>query len=160
MRALIALLAVTLFSGCAVKKDFYATGGSRADGTVDMAYDFRQFEKPVVNQQQAQSIAKAKCAVWGYGDAEAFGGMTQNCQQRDGWGTCTAGQITIKYQCLGDLGSGASASSFSAPAAPLATTAPGSMSREQYQQHQLQQLQQQGLPYAEYQQRYREIMGQ
>jgi len=67
-------------SGCATKKDFYATGGSRADGSVDMAYDFAQFEQPVVNIAQAQSIAKSKCRVWGYNGAEAFGGKQTNMQ--------------------------------------------------------------------------------
>ncbi|RJG10952.1 hypothetical protein D3879_14835 [Pseudomonas cavernicola] len=155
-KVLLTLATAVVVSGCAVKKDFYATGGSRADGTVDMAYDFRQFEKPVINQQQALSIAKSKCAVWGYGDAEAFGGMTQNCQQRDGWGTCVAGQTVIKYQCIGNIDAVAPARSFS----PSAASVGQPLSEQAYKQQQVDQLMQQNLPYAEYQQRYQQIMGQ
>lgn len=149
---------ISLTTGCAVKKDFYATGGSRADGTVDMAYDFAQFEQPVVNPSQAQSIAQQKCTVWGYREAEAFGGKTTNCNQRDGWGNCVAGQVVIKYQCIGDL---------SAPSpervtqtSSTATPSVGSLSKAQWQQQQLEKLNAEtGLSYDEYQRRYRQIMG-
>lgn len=150
------MLAIALTSGCAIKKNFYATGGSRADGTVDMAYDFAQFEQPVVNMDQAQNIAQQKCAVWGYREAEAFGGKTTNCNQRDGFGTCVAGQVVIKYQCVGDLDA-PKVSQLRTPPAPIN----GSLSKDQWQQQQLQQLNQQsGLSYDEYQHRYRQIMGQ
>ena len=149
---------MTLSTGCAVKKDFYATGGSRADGTVDMAYDFAQFEQPVVNPSQAQSIAQQKCTVWGYREAEAFGGKTTNCNQRDGWGNCVAGQVVIKYQCIGDL---------SAPSpvvvrqvSSTATPSAGSLSKAQWQQQQLDELPRKSIPYEQYQQEYRRIMGQ
>ena len=157
-KALLALIAAITITGCATKKDFYAMGGSRADGTVDMAYDFRQFESPVVNPAQAQSIAKSKCRVWGYNDAEAFGGMTQNCHQRDGFGTCVAGQVVHTYQCIGNLNEAAQAK-------PDNTQAPaslsGALSKDQWQQQQLQQLKSEtGLSYEEYTSRYRQIMGQ
>ena len=157
-KALLALIAAITITGCATKKDFYAMGGSRADGTVDMAYDFRQFESPVVNPAQAQSIAKSKCRVWGYSDAEAFGGVTQNCHQRDGFGTCVAGQVVHTYQCIGNLNEAAQAK-------PVSTQAPaslsGALSKDQWQQQQLQQLQSEtGLSYEEYTRRYRQIMGQ
>ena len=157
-KALLAILAALTVTGCATKKDFYAMGGSRADGTVDMAYDFRQFESPVVNPAQAQSIAKSKCRVWGYSDAEAFGGMTQNCHQRDGFGTCVAGQVVHTYQCIGNLNEAAQAK-------PVSTQAPASLSgvlsKDQWQQQQLQQLQSEtGLSYEEYQRRYQQIMSQ
>lgn len=157
-KALLVLIAAITITGCATKKDFYAMGGSRADGTVDMAYDFRQFESPVVNPAQAQSIAKSKCRVWGYSDAEAFGGMTQNCHQRDGFGTCVAGQVVHTYQCIGNLNEAAQAQ-------PVTTQAPaslsGALSKDQWQQQQLQQLKSEtGLSYEEYTRRYRQIMGQ
>ncbi|MDT4826775.1 YecR-like lipoprotein [compost metagenome] len=159
--AALALATAVAVTGCATKKNFYAMGGSRADGTVDMAYDFRQFEKPVINMDQAKGIAKSKCQVWGYQDAEMFGGQRQQCYQFDGWGNCAAGQVVIQYQCIGS-GDSRSAVSAYAPAptaAPAAT--PGSLSRDQWKQQQLQKLDQEtGLSYEEYQRRYREIVGQ
>lgn len=159
--AVLALSAALAVTGCATKKDFYAMGGSRADGTVDMAYDFRQFEKPVVNVEQAKTIAKSKCRVWGYQDAEMFGGKRQQCHQIDGWGNCVAGQVTIQFQCIGSGDSGSSISTY-APAPNSAPAAvPGSLSRETWKQQQIDQLNREtGLSYEEYQRRYREIVGQ
>ncbi|WP_028240741.1 YecR family lipoprotein [Stutzerimonas azotifigens] len=162
-RAAVAALASITLAGCAVKKDFYAMGGSRADGTVDMAYDFAQFEQPVINHQQAQLIAKQKCAVWGYEKAEPFGGQTTNCYQRNGFSTCIAGQVVMKYQCVGDIN--APRPAIAAAKTPSATSAvasgPALLTPEQWKQQQLLQLQSQtGLSYEEYQQRYKQIMGQ
>jgi hypothetical protein len=157
--AALALTAAIAATGCATKKDFYAMGGSRADGTVDLAYDFAPFEQPVVNVSQAQSIAKSKCQVWGYQEAEAFGGKQQNCHQFDGYGSCVAGQIVIKYQCIGTADRPVPTSF--APTAPQAAAPSGALSREQWQKQQLQKLDQEtGLSYEEYQRRYREIVGQ
>ncbi|WP_457787199.1 YecR family lipoprotein [Pseudomonas sp. PL-6] len=154
-KALLAIVAALTITGCATKKDFYAMGGSRADGTVDMAYDFRQFESPVVNPGQARTIARSKCRVWGYSDAEAFGGMTQNCYQRDGWGTCIAGQVIHKYQCIGNLNEAPKVQSSGVAPASLS----GAMSKDQWREHQLQQLKsEKGLSYEEYTRRYRAIM--
>jgi len=163
-KLIIALAAAVTLTGCATPKNFYAVGGSRADGTIDMAYDFAQFEKPVVNHQQAQSIAKSKCGVWGYGRAESFGGQTVNCQQRDGWGNCVAGQVLIKYQCQGNLDAPTSAAVVPAASfVPSAPAAAGSipLSKEQWKQQQLDRLQgETGLSYEEYQRRYQQIMVQ
>lgn len=157
---LILAAVLAALSGCATKKDFYATGGSRADGSVDMAYDFAQFEQPVVNIAQAQSIAKSKCRVWGYNDAEAFGGKQQICNQSNGYGTCIAGQVIYKYQCIGNISEAPMTQPTAAPlsAAPAAA---GSLSKGEWQQIQLNQLKQEsGLSYEEYQKRHRQIMGQ
>lgn len=163
-RLIITLAAAATLAGCATPKNFYAVGGSRADGTIDMAYDFAQFEKPVVNHQQAQTIAKSKCGVWGYKMAESFGGQTINCQQRDGWGNCVAGQIVIKYQCQGNLDAPAAAAVVPVTSfAPSAPAALGSvpLSKEQWKQQQLDRLQgETGLSYEEYQRRYQQIMAQ
>lgn len=158
--AVVALAAALAITGCSTPKDFYATGGSRADGTVDMAYDIRQFEDPVVNMNQAQTIARNKCRVWGYQDAEPFGGKQQTCHQFNGYGTCIAGQVIIKYQCLGN---GNPVTTFSAAPAPTPATStpPGALSREQWKQQQLQRLESEsGLSYEEYQRRYRAIVAQ
>ncbi|SDI06660.1 YecR family lipoprotein [Pseudomonas panipatensis] len=159
--AMLALAASIAITGCATKKDFYAMGGSRADGTVNMAYDFAQFEQPVVNMDQAKSIAKSKCQVWGYQDAEAFGGKTQHCNQFNGYGTCIAGQVVLQYQCIGNGSDRASVASFTPlPAQAVAATA-GALSRDQWKQQQLDKLNAEtGLSYDEYQRRYRQIMGQ
>lgn len=170
-------LAVTIIglsiAGCSTRKDFYATGGSRADGVIDVAYDYNRMETPVVDKKQAYSIAKSKCSLWGYGDAEPFGGQLQTCQARSGFGECSAWQVVIKYQCLGGLEQpftppnylGTSAPTRAVPqqaqsrqaiAAPAVTAPP--MDPQEYKEFQLQQLMQKNLPYDEYQKQYRAIM--
>ena len=157
VHTVLALATTAVVTGCSTHKNFYATGGSRADGTVDMAYDFRAFETPVVSQQQAASIAKSKCSVWGYSDAEAFGGMTQICHQRNGYGTCLAGQVVIKYQCLGNLNS-------VEPARLETVSNTGSANAVVSKDIQLQQLKQSlienKISYDEYRTRHQIITGQ
>ena len=154
MRTLFLLVMLTIaVTGCSSRKDFYATGGSRADGAIDMAYDFKPFETPIVDFNQAQAIANTKCAVWGYNRAEPFGGQTQNCQVRDGWGNCTGGQMIVKYQCVGNI---TPANPPAAAPAPSGTV--GMLTPAQYKEARVKTLMDQNLPYAEYQKQYKAIM--
>lgn len=138
-------------------------GGSRADGTVDMAYDFQQFEQPIINHQQAQAVAKTKCAVWGYSGAEPFGGQTTKCSRVDGWGNCVAGQVVIQYQCLGE-GTNNSSSYTLTPAKTSVIPSDTSSiepTKEQWKQQQLQNLMQDSsLGYEEYMKRRAAILAQ
>ena len=58
--AAFAAILVTV-QGCAVQKQLVATGGSRADGTVKMSYEFGMFEQPVINIQQGVQSAIQRC---------------------------------------------------------------------------------------------------
>jgi YecR-like lipoprotein len=86
--------------GCAAKKDLVATGGSRADGTVDLSYELGLYEKPQIDQTQGLTIARQRCGAWGYADAEPFGGEKRQCQQFYG-SNCIRWFVTLTYQCLG-----------------------------------------------------------
>ncbi len=159
-------------AACSTHKDFYATGGSRADGVIDVAYDFNRLESPVVDKKQAYAIAKSKCSLWGYEDAEPFGGQSQTCQARSGFGECSAWQVAIKYQCLGSLeqtqrplnylGSGAAPTSpaRSTTYAPAASEMSQPMTKDAFQAEQVRKLMQENVSYDEYQRRYRIIMSQ
>lgn len=87
-------------AGCATEKILAPTGGSRADGTVELGYDFWMAEKPVVDYPAAQQRAVERCKVWGYSGAEAFGGGKQQCLQVGRYG-CEHTQVSITYQCTG-----------------------------------------------------------
>lgn len=154
-KLLILVMLAVVVTGCSARKNFYATGGSRADGSIDMAYDFKPFETPVVDYNQAVSIANSKCAVWGYERAEPFGGQTQNCQARDGWGNCTAGQMIVKYQCIGNITPANQASAATSAPVPV-----GMLTPAQYKEARLKALMDQKLPYAEYQKQYQAIMAE
>ena len=97
----IVLAATVLLAGCTVNKTLVPTGGSKSDGTVDLAYEFGAFEKPVVDLSSAQAAAVQRCQAWGYTNAEAFGGEKRQCMQFDGYGTCVRMNVTITYQCTG-----------------------------------------------------------
>jgi hypothetical protein len=97
---LVAAVAVTLV-GCATTKVLTPIGGSRSDGIVRLAYDVSMFEKPQVDFEAGRQTAKARCASWGYTDAEQFGGYTQQCHAYNGYGNCVQATITYEYQCTG-----------------------------------------------------------
>jgi len=165
---------LVVLTACSTHKDFYATGGSRADGVIDVAYDFTYLETPVVDLNQAYNIARSKCSLWGYVDAEPFGGASQECTVRRGYGDCSAWRVSKKYQCLGNLGSVSAPLNYLGTQAPVTTpvrqaitarqTAPNTvsapLSSSEYRERQIDLLMQQNLPYDEYQKRYQAIMAQ
>jgi hypothetical protein len=101
---IVTITAVLALAGCAANKNWSATGGSRADATVRLSYEYGAFEVPKVNEMEAQNLAAARCKTWGYTGAEAFGGQTQQCSMPGGMGGCSRFQVTKEYQCTGNGG--------------------------------------------------------
>ena len=98
VKTILALMLLT--TGCATQKELIATGGSRADGTVKLSFEYGLFESPKLNTEQGLNVASQRCLAWGYTKAEPFGGYTSNCvnPSRNG---CTRWMVTIEYQCIG-----------------------------------------------------------
>lgn len=99
--ALIALIGALSLSGCATNKTWSATGGSRADATVRLSYEYGPFENPQTNEAEAIELAAARCRTWGYSGAEPFGGVTQQCNMPGGMGGCNRWLVTKEFQCTG-----------------------------------------------------------
>ena len=99
MKKIILLLGIIGLSGCQTITEVFVTDGSKSEGTVTLAYDYGLFDKVEINQGKANQKALKRCSGWGYGDIEAFDGLT-SCIQWDGYGTCLTYRVTIKYQCL------------------------------------------------------------
>ena len=98
-RALVAVCLV--LTACAVPvKQMQAVGGSRADGTIKMSYEYGRFEQPQVNIGQGAAVAKGRCAAWGYTGAEPFGGQTKECVLYSN-STCERFKVITEYQCTG-----------------------------------------------------------
>ena len=95
-----ATLFVSLLSGCATKKDLVPTGGSRADGTVNLSYEYGGIEQPQIDIAQGTAAATSRCQSWGYSGAEAFGGVVRTCQASNQYG-CIRWNATMTFQCLG-----------------------------------------------------------
>lgn len=94
--------------GCAkrVPKQWQASGGSRADATVEVGYIYRpDVEIPEASDSQAMAEATRRCKAWGYMLAEPFGLVRTQCQQMIplpfGGMTCVSMIVTRQYQCLG-----------------------------------------------------------
>jgi hypothetical protein len=94
------VLVIIFIQGCAVQKQLVPTGGSRADGTVKLSYEYGLFEAPKLDAQQGLSAAQRRCAAWGYNGAEPFGGSTQTCINSSNGG-CNRWLASIEYQCSG-----------------------------------------------------------
>jgi hypothetical protein len=103
MNQTIAVLVVVAISlaACATTKEWAATGGSRADGTVKLSYEYGAFETPSASPEQALALAASKCSVWGYSGAEPFGGALSTCTNHNGYGNCVRWLVTAEYQCAG-----------------------------------------------------------
>jgi YecR-like lipoprotein len=97
-----ALLLITLaIQGCAVEKQLIATGGSRADGTVKLSFEYGAFEIPKLDTSQAMAQAQQRCAAWGYTGADPFGGGIKRCTFGNAYG-CNRWLVTYEYQCTGN----------------------------------------------------------
>ena len=100
-RHLALLGAFALVAGCATEKVLIPTGGSRADGTVKLSYEYTMFEVPHVDMTQATTAAAQRCAAWGYSGSEPFGGQENHCEQSDVYGSCIRTMVTVEFQCTG-----------------------------------------------------------
>lgn len=94
--------------GCmkAVPKMWQASGGSKADATVEVGFTYYpQHEKPEPNEAQARNEAIKRCQAWGYADAEPFGMYKEQCQKWDfipfAGMQCSIMLVTRQFQCLG-----------------------------------------------------------
>jgi len=118
--------------GCAAQQSWYAVGGSRADGTVRLAFTASEFANANPNPAQGVALATQRCRAWGYNAAEAFGGVVRQCNGTQGmFSGCGEYVYYAEYQCLtqSDVPSTIpAASAFSEaseqPAAPVPTPTP------------------------------------
>jgi hypothetical protein len=90
-------------SGCATPITPAPTGGNRAGGTVDMSFEYSNFQRPVINWDQAKLTAKQRCIAWGYSDADPFGGTRTQCVYANVYGGCVRQTVTMTYQCTGNI---------------------------------------------------------
>ena len=92
-------MTVIALGGCATTKVLEPTGGSKADGTVEMMLEYGWLEKPAVDGEQARYSAATLCKRWGYSDAERLGNGMQRCMTPYGNG-CFRYQLKVTYQCI------------------------------------------------------------
>src|SRR5215469_6157064 len=98
---LVAAVAASFLTSCATPVTPEPVGGSRADGTVKLSFEFGIFQRPVVDWNGALDRARQSCSAWGYTGAERFGGGMQQCEAVNGYGQCMRMLVTYTYQCTG-----------------------------------------------------------
>ena len=103
LKLVITIIVAATAAACvtATPKVLVPFGGSRADGTVELAFEFRASEVPVVDYAAGQVSATQRCQAWGYTNAEAFGGAQRQCMARYEELGCVAFRTTVSYQCTG-----------------------------------------------------------
>lgn len=97
------LLLMLLTSCTTVKTISVATGGNRADGIVELAYEYDSSRQPIVMKGKTEETAYEKCQAWGYSSAKAFGAAKVDCIQYNGYGSCLKQRVTIPYQCISNI---------------------------------------------------------
>jgi TPR repeat protein len=103
MRSLLVLFICISLMGCTKTiKTLQATGGSRADGVVELSYGISAFE--IIDKilwDKAVVTATEACQQWGYDLAKRFEGNPSNkCQMQGDFGSCAYFLRTYKYQCI------------------------------------------------------------
>ncbi len=91
---------VATLGSTTVPKEWTATGGSRADGTVKLSYEIGGLETAQLDDGQALKIASERCKVWGYTGAQPFGGVIRQCNAASGYG-CYQWIVSKEFQCVG-----------------------------------------------------------
>ncbi|WP_439156120.1 YecR family lipoprotein [Yoonia sp.] len=100
---IVGLIGFAILASCAepVVESPVATGGSRADASVEMSYQTGLYRPVTPNWEAALSSATQRCRAWGYSRADAFEGTSTTCNVYDAYLGCTQSTVTRTYQCLG-----------------------------------------------------------
>lgn len=101
MKVITILALIVLITGCAspVTKNWGASGGSKADGTVELSVRHTHLEKPILSNTQGKNEALKRCENWGYSSVEEFDFVNTKCNRYDPYVGCMDTVITKKYQC-------------------------------------------------------------
>lgn len=100
MKKLALYTGLIILSGCATPTTMSATRGSKADGIVEMSFEYGEFQQPVIDPDQGMEAAIKRCKAWGYSKAEPFDGGINTCVLPGGFGGCFRMRTTISYQCI------------------------------------------------------------
>ena len=98
------ILCVILLAGCATKYITpRATGGSKADATVQISYEADTYllASPFeFKWEEEQQIAIKRCQAWGYSAATRFDDVQETCSRLGIYShKCVAHRWTVNYQC-------------------------------------------------------------
>jgi len=92
-------LSLLTISACATDNEIRPTGASRADGIVQLSYEYDLSDRPALDWQSAQATAEERCINWGYSSAAKTGTGRQTCLSQDIFGRCRSFRVNVAYSC-------------------------------------------------------------
>lgn len=111
----LAIPVLFLLAGCATTATPVASGGSKADGVVEMSYSPGRYawaRPPQIDWDKAKADALVVCQRWGYGKTEPFGNTESVCVEKglrpdyanvnddSSHEVCTKRKAIVRYQCF------------------------------------------------------------
>lgn len=86
-------------TACQTSQTAQLTGGSRAEGVVELSYEYPARDDPSVNFGPGRAAARERCKAWGYLPAELFIGFKSECLEKNPNDLCLRWRVTASYQC-------------------------------------------------------------
>lgn len=98
MQRLIPSLAVlAALASCTTYKMWTEYGGGKEEGVIQLAYEYRRYENPQVDERAGIQTARERCRDWGYKDAQRKG---EDRQCIDGTtDDCGKWRVIREYRC-------------------------------------------------------------
>lgn len=101
MKHLVTLLAIVALTGCiSTPMQWGASGGSRADGIVELSYTYNYMQKPITSEVQGRLRAAQMCLAWGYVNGVEPMDVDERKCESSSYNGCDLWRVTRKYQCL------------------------------------------------------------
>ena len=97
--AFIILLSTIVLTSCLAATHLVPTGGSKAEGTVEMSAEYRSELDVRIDWEHASAKAYLKCKEWGYCRAEWYPESVRECLILDETG-CLLYKVTYFAQCI------------------------------------------------------------
>jgi hypothetical protein len=92
------LATLVAMAGCTTYKVWTESDSDPDQGTVQLSYEYRKFESPQVDERAGLSMARERCADWGFKSAERKG---EDRACADGAeSSCGKWRVTREYRCL------------------------------------------------------------
>ncbi|EKF75573.1 hypothetical protein A11A3_01842 [Alcanivorax hongdengensis A-11-3] len=101
MKKYLAIMAVTLLSGCMAAGPMQVSDGNQKNGDVVLSFNYNVMQKPTLDVQQGLQTAAGKCQSWGYTGAVPSGKPETVCTSKTEGGDCISWQVNTHFQCTG-----------------------------------------------------------
>jgi hypothetical protein len=91
------LAVVMILAGCTTYKLWTETGSDPDLGTVQLSYEYRNFESPQLDERAGIQMARERCHDWGFSNAQRKG-EARKCT--DGTeSACKKWLVTREFRC-------------------------------------------------------------